>query len=210
MAKTKFARVDARRSDVAAAAHWLLNEFDAAAFSSAILTNEPPEYYAANAKELGKLFLKKGRRRGADPFQMPIPRDLAAWFGVLGAEMLFLRQGTHLLPLASACSAATSKRAGGKRVDLAEKLERAKCGSDNERNRRRLKKEDREEKTFREAIRRGGGSIIGAAFADDESSASAAPADSFLEGSRDEDRTKGPAIPVAMAVLLNLAPKKSQ
>jgi hypothetical protein len=61
-----YAYVTAHRGDVAAAARWLLHEFDPAAFAAVCLINDTPEYraeLAANAERLGKIFQKMANKR---------------------------------------------------------------------------------------------------------------------------------------------------
>lgn len=165
--RSKHAYVQTSRREVAAAAHWLLNEFDAADFASLCLITDTPEEraeLAANAQKLGKLFLKMGRRQG-DAFEARIPRGLASWFGDLGLGMRTPsgRRGVWLR-LSSACSAATRRHAGTKRLDTALALTRAQRGSDNERHKRRLNATMRRDRKFDELMERLGGSIIGGAF----------------------------------------------
>lgn len=162
MEKTNTVRVEGvHRRDVAAAAHWLLNEFDPADFVS--LITDTPEYRAeltANAQALGKLFQKMARRkRSGDEFEARIPRDLARWFG--GLPVTPIRW--HRRNLAVACHAAASGRAGPKRLNPVHALNRAARGSDNERHKRRLRATIRRDREFDELMQRLGDSIIGGA-----------------------------------------------
>ncbi|SDQ29065.1 hypothetical protein [Paraburkholderia tuberum] len=163
---SKHAYVTTHRGDVAAAARWLLHEFDPAAFAAVCLINDTPEYraeLAANAERLGKLFQKMAKRqRSGDEFEARIPRDLARWFGGLLTPIRWHRHN-----LTVACHAAANSRSGRPRPDKIRALHRVTLVGMDERYERRLRARIRQDREVDELVERlvaNGGSIIGGAF----------------------------------------------
>ncbi|KUY52383.1 hypothetical protein [Burkholderia sp. RF2-non_BP3] len=165
--RAKLAYVSAHRSEFAAAAHWLLHEFDPANFVT-LLTDTPEERakLTSNAQALGKLFQKKGkRRRDRDVFEARVPRDLAEWFGGFSGWGQVAFRVARWWQVAVACAEAANRSVGAKRLDRVQLANRANgLIPREERHQRRLRVRDRNERDkeqwLREHLKRNNGSIL--------------------------------------------------
>lgn len=164
--RAKHAYVVVRRHEVAAAARWLLSEFDAADFVT-LITDTPEERaeLSSNAQALGKLFQKMGkRRRDGEVFDARVPRDLAEWFGAFSQWGPCAFYGAQWWRVAAACAAAVDRTVGRKRLNHVQLANRAGGLIPwDDRHIRRLKARVRSDERFEEILRRSGGSIIGGA-----------------------------------------------